>query len=177
MSRVGVDQDHQIICKPRILDVGVLASILQTWTYIPQKRQVVSAFALTYIFRLRSCKFTDAFVISSLPSRRPERLQTAGPLCSTRPQTHPMSAFTSKTHQQRTLLAGECHPEGGRLPKRGRGSAASAGAFKLRPQGSVASCRRAVCARKVKRPRLNSMPHDQASKSLSGIGVLRRQRQ
>ena len=25
MSRVGVDQDHQIICKPRILDVGVLA--------------------------------------------------------------------------------------------------------------------------------------------------------
>jgi hypothetical protein len=85
-----------------------------------------------------------------------------------RPQTHPMSAFTSKTHQQRTLLAGECHPEGGRLPKRGRGSAASAGAFKLRPRGSVASCRRAVCARKVKRPRLNSMPHDQASKSLSG---------
>src|ERR1700751_4586919 len=25
MSRVGVDQDHQIICKPCILDVGVLA--------------------------------------------------------------------------------------------------------------------------------------------------------
>ena len=43
-------------------------SILQTWTYIPQKRQVVSAFALTYILRLRSCKFTDVFVISSLHS-------------------------------------------------------------------------------------------------------------
>jgi hypothetical protein len=25
MSRVGVDQDHQIICKPCILDAGVLA--------------------------------------------------------------------------------------------------------------------------------------------------------
>src|SRR6516162_4371903 len=44
-------------------------SILQTWTYKPQKRQDVSAFALTYSLRLRSCKSMDAFVISSLPSR------------------------------------------------------------------------------------------------------------
>ena len=43
-------------------------SILQTWTNKPQKRQDVSAFALTYILRLRSCKLLDAFVISSLPS-------------------------------------------------------------------------------------------------------------
>jgi hypothetical protein len=43
-------------------------SILQTWTYKPQNRQVVSAFALTYILRLRSCKLMDAFVISSSPS-------------------------------------------------------------------------------------------------------------
>jgi hypothetical protein len=43
-------------------------SILQTWTYKPQKRQVVSAFALIYILRLRSYKLMDAFVISSLPS-------------------------------------------------------------------------------------------------------------
>src|ERR1700694_431512 len=43
-------------------------SILQTWTYSPQKRQDGSAFALTYILRLRSCKSMDAFVISSLPS-------------------------------------------------------------------------------------------------------------
>src|SRR5208283_5728775 len=57
-------------------------SILQTWTYKPQKRQVVSAFALTYILRLRSCKSLDAFVISSLPPRLPEKLQTAGPLRS-----------------------------------------------------------------------------------------------
>src|SRR4029453_3585976 len=58
-------------------------SILQTWTYKPQKRQVVSAFALTYILPLRSCKFMDAFFISSLPSRLKEKLQTAGSLCST----------------------------------------------------------------------------------------------
>src|SRR4029077_16150500 len=54
-------------------------SILQTWTYKPQKRQDVSAFALTYSLRLRSCKLIDAFVISSLPSRLKETLQTAGP--------------------------------------------------------------------------------------------------
>ena len=43
-------------------------SILQTWTYKPQKRQDVSAFALTYSLRLRSCKLMGAFVISPLPS-------------------------------------------------------------------------------------------------------------
>src|SRR5271168_2741139 len=58
-------------------------SILQTWTYNPQKRQDFSAFALTYILLLRSCKLTDAFIISSLPSLSAEKLQTAGPLCST----------------------------------------------------------------------------------------------
>src|SRR5271167_2330895 len=58
-------------------------SSLQTWTYSPQNRQDVSAFALTYILRLRSCKSTDAFVISSLPSLWSETLQAAGPLCST----------------------------------------------------------------------------------------------
>src|ERR1700751_464821 len=42
-------------------------SILQTWTYSPQNRQDGSAFALTYILRLRSCKSMDAFIISSLP--------------------------------------------------------------------------------------------------------------
>src|SRR6516162_548802 len=45
-------------------------SILQTWTYSPQKRQDGSAFALTYSLRLRSCKSMDAFVIASLPSLR-----------------------------------------------------------------------------------------------------------
>src|SRR5216683_4979188 len=58
-------------------------SILQTWTYKPQKRQDVSDFALTYSLRLRSCKSLDAFIISSLPSRLKETLQTAGPLRST----------------------------------------------------------------------------------------------
>ena len=45
--------------------------------------RTVSAFALTYILRLRSCASMDAFVISSLPSLRSETLQTAGPLRST----------------------------------------------------------------------------------------------
>src|SRR5215813_4529557 len=57
-------------------------SILQTWTYKPQKRQVVSVFALTYILLLRSCKLMDAFGVSSLPSLLSEKLQTAGPLRS-----------------------------------------------------------------------------------------------
>src|SRR6201982_2153822 len=57
-------------------------STLQTWTYRPQKRQDGSAFALTYILRLRSCKSMDAFVISSLPSPMLEALQMAGPLRS-----------------------------------------------------------------------------------------------
>src|ERR1700730_4632287 len=57
-------------------------SILQTWTYSPQKRQDGSAFALTYSLRLRSCKSMDAFVISSLPSPMLETLQMAGPLRS-----------------------------------------------------------------------------------------------
>src|SRR5271165_1320360 len=56
-------------------------SSLQTWTYSPQND--VSAFALTYILRLRSGKSMDAFVISSLPSLWSETLQTAGLLRST----------------------------------------------------------------------------------------------
>src|SRR6201981_3216068 len=52
-------------------------SILQTWTYSPQKRQDVSVFALTYSLRLRSCKLMDVFVISSLPSRLKETLQSS----------------------------------------------------------------------------------------------------
>src|SRR3984893_14594274 len=57
-------------------------SILQTWTYSPQKRQDGSAFALTYRLLLRSCKLMGAFVISPLPPVLLESLQTAGPLRS-----------------------------------------------------------------------------------------------
>src|SRR6266568_6784245 len=53
------------------------------WTYSPQKRQVGSAFALTYRLLLRSCKLMGVFVISPLPSFLLESLQTAGLLCST----------------------------------------------------------------------------------------------
>src|SRR3954454_20372587 len=58
-------------------------SILQTWTYSPQKRQDGSAFALTYRLLLRSCKMMGAFVISPLPPFLLEPLQTAGSLRST----------------------------------------------------------------------------------------------
>src|SRR6202165_3722394 len=58
-------------------------SILQTWTYSPQKRQSGSAFALTYRLLLRSCKLMGAFVISPLPPVLLESLQTAGSLRST----------------------------------------------------------------------------------------------
>src|ERR1700735_1798160 len=53
------------------------------WTYRPQKRQVGSAFALTYRLRLRSCKLMGAFVISPLPPLLLEPLLTAGSLGST----------------------------------------------------------------------------------------------
>src|SRR5260370_37934203 len=48
------------------------------WTYRPQKRQVGSAFALTYRLRLRSCKLMGAFVISPLPPMLLEPLQNSG---------------------------------------------------------------------------------------------------
>ena len=57
--------------------------MLQTWTYNPQKRQVGSAYALTYRLRLRSCKLMGAFLISPLPPILLEPLQTAGSLRST----------------------------------------------------------------------------------------------
>src|SRR5262252_6684188 len=47
--------------------------------YRPQKRQVGSAFALTYSLRLRSCRLMGAFVISPLP---PFLIKTA---CAARP--------------------------------------------------------------------------------------------
>src|SRR5271165_4132117 len=75
----------------------------------PQNRQDVSAFALTYILRLRSCKSMDAFVISSLPSLWPETLQTAGPLRSHGPvlagrrRRHERTASTQPSSTSRGL--------------------------------------------------------------------------
>ena len=46
---------------------------------MPQKRQDVSAFALTYSLRLRSCKSMDVFVIPSLPSRLKRHYKQQGP--------------------------------------------------------------------------------------------------
>src|SRR6266436_567143 len=75
-------------------------SLLQTWMYSPQKRQVGSAFALTYRLRLRSCKLLGVFVIPPLPPVLLEPVQTAGPLGSTditpllryfRPVRHPLA--------------------------------------------------------------------------------------
>src|SRR5215831_11328211 len=59
-------------------------SILQTWTYSPQKRQAGSAFAWTYRLLLRSCRLMGAFVISPLPSMLLESLHTARSLRSIR---------------------------------------------------------------------------------------------
>src|SRR5262249_1874652 len=73
-------------------------SVLQTWTYRPQKRQDGSAFALTYILRLRSCKPMDAFVISSLPSPWLEALQMSGPLRSAHLPPPRLSYASSPLH-------------------------------------------------------------------------------
>src|SRR5437899_3366674 len=85
-------------------------SILQMWTYRPQKRQVGSAFALTYRLRLRSCKLMGAFVISPLPPMLLEPLQnsrvpslhghySASPLL----RTHPSPSRRSPTSRFRRL--------------------------------------------------------------------------
>src|SRR5882724_663428 len=57
--------------------------ILQTWTYSPQKRQVGSAFALTYILLLRSCKLMGVFIIHRCLPSCWSSYTTAGPLRST----------------------------------------------------------------------------------------------
>ena len=70
------------------------------WTYSPQKRQVGSAFALTYRLLRRSCKLMGVFVFSPLPSLLLEPAQTAGSLHSAgvtplrryyRPSRHPLA--------------------------------------------------------------------------------------
>jgi hypothetical protein len=73
-------------------------SVLQTWTYRPQKRQDGAAFALTYSLRLRSCKLMDAFVISSLPSLCWRRCKWQGPLA---PRT--LLRFVATTDPAATL--------------------------------------------------------------------------
>src|SRR6516165_12379089 len=79
-------------------------SILQTWTYKPQNRQDVSAFALTYILLLRSCKPADAFIISSLPSRA-ELNKQQGPFA---PRT--LLRFTATTSPCATLSSSTDFP-------------------------------------------------------------------
>src|SRR5271170_6524873 len=90
-------------------------SSLQTWTYSPQNFHDVSAFALTYILRLRSCKSMDAFVISSLPSLWSETLQTAGLLrsygrypASTLLRTHPSPSRLRSTSRLSRLYDRPC---------------------------------------------------------------------
>src|SRR6266542_2964189 len=53
-------------------------SSLHTWTYRPQNRQAVSAFALRYRLRLRSCRSMGAFVISPLPPVLSEPVLNSG---------------------------------------------------------------------------------------------------
>jgi hypothetical protein len=80
-------------------------SILQTWTYSPQKRQDGSAFALTYSLRLRSCKSMDAFVISSLPSLCWRHRKWQGPLA---PRT--LLRFVATTDPAATFSSSAAFP-------------------------------------------------------------------
>src|SRR5438445_13534734 len=108
------------------------------WTYRPQKRQVGSAFALTYRLRLRSCKLMGAFVISPLPPMLLEPLQnsrapslhghySASPLLRTRPSP----SRRSPTSRFRRLY--------GSLLRRFR-----SGARRASPVGWAHPCHRAV---------------------------------
>src|SRR6266513_6499718 len=85
-------------------------SILQTWTYSPQKRQDGSAFALTYRLRLRSCKLMGAFIISPLPPILLEPLQNSRApslpghySASSLLRTHPSPSRRSPTSRFRRL--------------------------------------------------------------------------
>src|SRR5689334_9051375 len=80
-------------------------SILQTWTYSPQKRQDGSAFALTYSLRLRSCKSMDAFIIASLPSLRGRHCKWQGPFA---PRT--LLRFVATSHPAATLSSSADFP-------------------------------------------------------------------
>src|SRR5262245_30589344 len=73
-------------------------SFLQTWTYKPQKRQDVSAFALTYSLRLRSCKLAMA-VPDTLPVGQ-RRSVPGGVLCAqTRCRTRRVDGLTWGTYE------------------------------------------------------------------------------
>src|ERR1019366_95096 len=92
-------------------------SILQIWTYKPQKRHDGSAFALTYRFLLRSCKLMGVFVIHPClpscwnrykqqgpfaPPALPGILATADPSATLSPSVHfPGSPVIGPTLLQR----------------------------------------------------------------------------
>ena len=61
-------------------------AVFPHYAFLPASRQglcAYSAFAFTYILRLRSCSSIGAFLISPLPPMSSKSLQTAGPLPST----------------------------------------------------------------------------------------------
>src|SRR5215469_10527754 len=123
-------------------------AVLQTWTYRPQKRQDGSAFALTYILRLRSCKPMDAFVISSLPSPWLEVLQMAGPL---------RSADITPPHR---YYGPGRHPlVFGRLPGGAGYTAYLAPAISRRDEEGFSSCSACPCHRAVASTRRGEQPY------------------
>src|SRR5467141_1541515 len=113
-------------------------STLQTWTYRPQKRQDGSAFALTYILRLRSCKSMDAIVISSLPSPLLEALQMAGPLRS--PDITPLHRYYGPSRHPLVF---------GRLPGFAGYTASPAPTISRRDEEGFSSCFACPCHRAV----------------------------
>ena len=83
--RVGPQSgSHNHVSSPRLLKRSMRISRTTLSCLLHVKGYAAySAFAFTYIFRLRSCSSIGAFLISPLPPMSSKSLQTAGPLPST----------------------------------------------------------------------------------------------
>ena len=83
--RVGPQSgSHNHVSSPRLLKRSMRFSRTTLSCLLHVKGYAAySAFAFTYIFRLRSCSSIGAFLISPLPPMSSKSLQTAGPLPST----------------------------------------------------------------------------------------------
>src|ERR1700730_8232874 len=69
--------------QPSCQVIALFSVRIECWRSTPQKRQVGSAFALTYILLLRSCKLMGVFIIHPCLPSCWSSCTTAGPLHST----------------------------------------------------------------------------------------------
>src|ERR1700757_2354479 len=116
-------------------------SILQTWTYRPQKRQDGSAFALTYSLRLRSCKIDGRLCHRVLAFLTLETLQMAGPLRST--DITPLPRYSGPSRHPLVF---------GRLPGVAGYTAYLAPAISRRDEEGFSSCSACPCHRAIASP-------------------------